>query len=397
MSANEIPPYSPPKDIVIIGGGVIGCTSACYLSRHPRASSTKVTILEAGAIAGGASGKYGGLVAKWVSPKELVDVAFAEHVALAEEHGGEARWGWRILNCGWWRGRVGCPRRRGKKADGVEVPEDLDWLDSGATEAYRSMAGDGETAQVHPYLFTTSMLALAQEKGVKLIKGRATSIQYTEDSQVSGVNYVDSNGADGILTADTIILSAGPWTPTLLPQVPIWGHRAHSITILPSQPVSPYFLFTSFTYPVGDATGTATRTWPGTRTAGPDILTCPNNEVFVCAAREDSEPLPDGTKDVVVDEKVCDQLVKDVGMMSKPLRDGEVTMRQACYLANAGSGNGCPIVGRVEGIGGLVVAAGHASTGVCNAPGTAKAISELLIDGEITCADLSRLAPKNFF
>ncbi|TDL16678.1 FAD dependent oxidoreductase [Rickenella mellea] len=400
MSASEITPYSPPKDIVIIGAGIIGCTSAYYLSRHPLLSSPttpiKITILEAGDIAGGASGKAGGLVAKWAYPKELVDASFAEHVKLAKEHGGAERWGWRMVACGEWRGRVGGSGKKGKTPKGAGehgvLPEDLDWVESEATEAYEPMAEDGETAQVHPYLFTASMLALAQEKGVKLVEGRATSIQYTpsedtKDRYVSGVKYVDTNGVDGFLPVDTIILSAGPWTPTLLPQAPISGHRAHSITIRPSHPVSAYALFTSFTYPIG------TRT----RTATPEIYARPNNEVYACAPGDD-EPLPKGTKDVLVDEKVCDQLVKDVGVMSKRLRDGEVTARQACYLPNVNSGpRGCPIVGRVEGVGGLVVAAGHTCWGICNAPGTAKAISELVMDGEITCANLSRLAPRNFF
>ena len=70
-----------PHNIVIIGGGIIGCTTAYYLSCHPGfTSSTTVTILEASAhgAAQGASGKAGGLVAKWAYPRELVDVSFRE-------------------------------------------------------------------------------------------------------------------------------------------------------------------------------------------------------------------------------------------------------------------------------------------------------------------------------
>jgi glycine/D-amino acid oxidase-like deaminating enzyme len=55
--------------IVIVGGGIIGCTTAYYLTRHPAFSpSTVVTILEASkvGVAQGASGKAGGLVAKYV-------------------------------------------------------------------------------------------------------------------------------------------------------------------------------------------------------------------------------------------------------------------------------------------------------------------------------------------
>ena len=75
MTSNE------PRNIVIVGGGIIGCTTAYYLSWHPGfTSSTNLTILEASAhgAAQGASGKAGGLVAKWAYPRELIDVSFRE-------------------------------------------------------------------------------------------------------------------------------------------------------------------------------------------------------------------------------------------------------------------------------------------------------------------------------
>ena len=56
-----------PRTIVIIGGGIVGCTTAYYLTHHPyysRANTTAI-LLEASASgpAKGASGKAGGLVA----------------------------------------------------------------------------------------------------------------------------------------------------------------------------------------------------------------------------------------------------------------------------------------------------------------------------------------------
>jgi glycine/D-amino acid oxidase-like deaminating enzyme len=66
------------QNIVIIGGGIIGCTTAYYLTRHPAFSAaTTITVLEASrhGVAQGASGKAGGLVAKWAYPKEIVNVS----------------------------------------------------------------------------------------------------------------------------------------------------------------------------------------------------------------------------------------------------------------------------------------------------------------------------------
>jgi glycerol-3-phosphate dehydrogenase len=56
MAGNE------QKNIVIIGGGIIGATSAYFLTHHPsyNPEKHKVILLEATKIAGGASGKAGG-------------------------------------------------------------------------------------------------------------------------------------------------------------------------------------------------------------------------------------------------------------------------------------------------------------------------------------------------
>ena len=50
-------------DIVIVGGGIIGCASAYYLSRRPHAYRS-LTIIERHEIAGCASGKAGGFLAR---------------------------------------------------------------------------------------------------------------------------------------------------------------------------------------------------------------------------------------------------------------------------------------------------------------------------------------------
>ncbi|KAK1766109.1 FAD dependent oxidoreductase-domain-containing protein, partial [Phialemonium atrogriseum] len=90
------------RNIVIIGGGIIGCTTAYYLTRHPKfdPSLHRITLLEATAIAAGASGKAGGLLALWAFPSCLVPLSYRLHADLAREHGGADRWGYRRLGCG---------------------------------------------------------------------------------------------------------------------------------------------------------------------------------------------------------------------------------------------------------------------------------------------------------
>ncbi|KAI6913647.1 hypothetical protein KC318_g8071 [Hortaea werneckii] len=90
--------HSPEKkDVVIIGGGAIGASVAYYLTRHPSydPSLHSITLLEATGIAGGSSGKAGGLVAEWATPSCLAPLSFKKHAELAETHGGDRLWGHR--------------------------------------------------------------------------------------------------------------------------------------------------------------------------------------------------------------------------------------------------------------------------------------------------------------
>ncbi|KAJ2906645.1 hypothetical protein MKZ38_000900 [Zalerion maritima] len=95
-------PEPKPKHIVIIGGGIIGCSTAYFLTRHPSYDKThhRVTILEAASVAAGASGKAGGLLAKWAYPDSLVALSYRLHTELAAEYGGDQRWGYRKIGCG---------------------------------------------------------------------------------------------------------------------------------------------------------------------------------------------------------------------------------------------------------------------------------------------------------
>ncbi|KAJ3502029.1 hypothetical protein NLJ89_g9073 [Agrocybe chaxingu] len=337
------------RNIVIIGGGIIGCTTAYYLTRHRLASPTiQITLIEASehGPAQGASGKAGGLVARWAYPKEIVDVSFQEHVKLAEEHNGKDRWGWRYVKCGSWEGRgevvpdaVGVtkslektlglpggqkPARTLKKGG---LPEDLLWVKEELTDAYTPMAKDGATAQVHPYLFTTSMFELAKEKGLNFLKGRAISIS-RQDGQVTGVEYLDptTNERKNIPATD-VILAAGAWSPTLLPELPITATRAHSVTIRPAEGVTiaPYVLFTEI-----DDPASATH-------SSPEIYARPDNEVYACGPGDDC-PLPTTVDDVVVNAASCELIYSHVASISQQLREGTVDKRQACFLPTVSTG-----------------------------------------------------------
>lgn len=365
------------RNIVIIGGGIIGCTTAYYLSRHPSysPSTTNITVLEASAhgVAQGASGKAGGLVAKWAYPREIVNVSFAEHVKLANEHNGKERWGWRFVRCGNWEGQgedltqhVGTGVGTGgrwkslEKKAGLDTspetaspraqsghPDDLNWVKEHLTESYSPMSAADGTAQVHPYLFTTSMMDLAVDKGATLVKGSATTIE-RENGRVTGVRYKDpSDDSSRVIPATHVILSAGAWSPSIVPSLPISATRAHSVIVRPNPGVTiaPYVLFTEIALPRGQL-------------ATPEIYARPDNEIYACGPGDDS-PLPANVDDVAVDQAACQSVWEHVASISAEFRQGTLEKCQACFLPVVNS-NGRPIIGEAQKIAkGLYITTGH--------------------------------------
>ncbi|KAJ7481719.1 FAD dependent oxidoreductase [Mycena latifolia] len=400
---------SSVRNIVVLGGGIIGCSTAYYLTRHPAFNPSRVaiTLIEASArgVAQGASGKAGGLVAKWAYPKELVDVSFNEHVKLAEEHNGKERWGWRYVSTGSWEGRgeripddssgsgsltrekslektLGLEAGR-KGASKRKLPDDLLWVKENLTQSYSPMAPAGATAQVHPHLFTTSMLELAKEKGVEFISGTVTSIVKSSGT-VTGVEYVAvGQSVKQTLPATDVIVCAGAWSPTMLDGLPIEGTRAHSVVIrtAPGVDIAPYVLFTEIT---------------GNSVVTPEIYARPDGTVYACGPGDDS-PLPENVDDVAVDPTACVRLLQNVSAISEELRAGTVEVRQACFLPVSSIGGG-PIIGDAPQIAkGVFIATGHTCWGISNAPGTAKAMAELVLEGKIRCTNLKKLHPSKFF
>lgn len=459
MSATPPRETSAVQNIVIIGGGIIGCSTAYYLTRHPAydPEKHKIIILEATRIAGGASGKAGGLLAVWAYPNNIVPLSFKLHQELADEHNGEEKWGYRRVKCGnisaTGRDRkemVGTPaatglslgktRGKGKASrrehDAPAAPLDLDWILPELVTSYEAMGDDDSTAQVHPYYFTTAMCEMAEERGAKLVIGKVENIEYEEiktpilETEIlapfgppspapsSGsqspnirrkavsVTYTDKESGEQVtIPATTTILAAGPWTQHLYPSAPITGLRAHSVTITPAAPVSGYALFTEITVPPQASTsisparegrrGRGRRSPPAEAvTVAPEIYARPNNEIYVCGEGDMEEELPPSTADVVVDESRCDDLIAQVSSISDHIRLGRVTRKQACYLPIMSVGaTGGPLIGWTD-TEGLILASGHSCWGINNAPATGLVISELIFDGECKSADLKGCDPR---
>ncbi|ORY58048.1 FAD dependent oxidoreductase [Pseudomassariella vexata] len=431
---------APQKEITIIGGGIIGCSTAYFLTRHAfySAATHRITLLEASSsnAGGGASGKAGGLLALWAFPQNIVPLSFKLHQELAKEHDGEKRWGYR--RC--WASQVDCKARvppglgagyaqaggvptatagahaepskglhKDHKMDSkalrkLGAPDDLDWLDTvHSLRGYDNMGTPDDTAQVHPELFTRSMAQLAEEAGVTIITGaRVTSINKdTDGKSIRSVTY-EKDGQEKTLPTTDCIVAAGPWTSRLLPQIPVTSSRAHSVVIKSPHPLSAYALFTAISLPAGFPTPTASKARGAAaahavplkrgQSVEPEIYARPDGTAYACGPTDDTVPLPLTNAEVEVGEARCDDIIYQVSGISDELgRDGQVLAKQACYLPQGG-----PFIGEVGGVKGLVVAAGHTCWGIQNAPGTGKLVSELVLEGRTKSAKLGSCDPSRF-
>lgn len=446
--------------IIIVGAGIIGVCTAYYLVQHPKFDPEKyhITLIESKRVAGGASGKAGGLLALWAFPEQIVSLSFDLHQQLSNEFNGEKEWGYRRLTTVSLEGDIS--HLMDKKGNGHEhdydddeddeneseerddfddgtfkqatahdsdssssitdrppkktarntrststlqldtlnnrLPPNLNWITSSLIEHCSTLGGTDTTAQVHPYKFTNFILRKAVEdsKGtLELILGKVDQITYSEESgSATGVEYQPtsvkdekSQGETISLAAEQVVLTVGPWTSKILPDCPISGLRAHSITIAPfkDQPVSPYAIFTEF------------KTGPYSYIS-PEIY-ARQDEVYVCGEGDSTVAVPETTDDVEVVKSKCDELFRQVGKVSPNLRKGQILKRQACYLPvlDVPSSSG-PLIGETN-VANLYLASGHSCWGINNAPGTGKIMSELLLEGETKSADISSLDPSLYF
>ncbi|KAH8764930.1 FAD dependent oxidoreductase [Diaporthe sp. PMI_573] len=465
------------RNIVIIGGGVIGSTTAYFLTRHPKFNPSlhKVTLLEATSIASGASGKAGGLLGLWAYPECLVPLSYRLHRELAEEHAGAERWGYRRLGCGSIGAVVPTASTKSRKAakesarakvpatkpgmsalevngnthgaaadsesqpagssdgkledgetkDGKQweklpkqdeaaasllsessLPSDLDWMDPTLVQHYEQMGRPGftETAQVHPLHFTTAIAELAQAAGVEIrTQAKVTKIN-SPGGQTDGaktVEYEDRQheGVARVIGGVTdVIVTAGPWTGTLLPRSKVEGLRAHSVVY--EADVSPYAVFTDIQLPSDYVPEHRARLGQKRKHRGnvdPEIYARPFGEVYACGEPDKNVPLPETADQVQCDDAQCDDLAAYIATVSPALAAAPIKARQACYLPRhmRFGDERAPLIGQTS-TPGVWVAAGHTCWGIQNGPATGYLVAELLLDGAARSADIEALDPKKF-
>lgn len=180
------------------------------------------------------------------------------HEELAEQHDGESKWGYRKLDTL----QLGLNTTNSKKPQAKELKE-APWVQNVISN---SVLGDkSTTSQVHPEQFTQAIADLSKAQGVDYILGSATGLRRDDDGKIITLIYErQEDGSEGLIDCTDVVLCAGPWTGMLAKKLfadepslkmravqGISGHRAHSVVVEATQPITAHAFFTSLRTPEG--------------------------------------------------------------------------------------------------------------------------------------------------
>jgi glycine/D-amino acid oxidase-like deaminating enzyme len=347
--------------VVICGGGVIGACLANFLSQR----QVDTLVVERIGVACAASGKSGGFLAlDWCDGSPLEELArrsFALHAELGERNG--ERTGYRRLDTL----SVVAGDRLGPRS-GRNRPA---WLADQAL-VHRKLGTAETTAQIHPALFTQTMMDLAIEQGVRLRKGAVDGLAL-DGSRVTGA-IVDGE----VLAADAVVIAMGPWSVLAsqwLPLPAVHGLKSTSLVFRTDPPILSEALFVEV-----DEDGEA---------RSPEVFPRGDGTTYVCGYRS-HEPLPVDPAQVTPGPGTAEALLALTRRFSPALADAEILATQACYRPV--TQDGLPLMGAVPGIRGAFVSTGHSVWGMLNGPASGEAMAELITDGR-SRIDLTHFDP----
>ncbi len=367
------------SDVIIVGGGVVGCTIAYHLVL----AGARVTLLERREVAGEASGAAAGMLAPLSEssrPGPFLDLCLASlrlFPALADALHQETGIDIEYLPSGILRVALTEDEERELRhrfewqtaLGGLGLP--LEWVDAAALGRLeprlapaRGAISSPQEHQVSAGRLTQALAHAAARRGAALRQGVAVTGLATNGRRVTGVRTPAGNASGG-----EVVLAAGSWT----------GAFARRLGVpLPVRPVRGQMLaFADFALPLRHVV------WGEAAYLVPKA----NGFLFVGATVEDVGFRRSTTV------RGLRHLRRAARALVPSLAYGEVASSWAGL--RPGSADGLPILGRVPGWDGVSVASGHFRNGILLAPITGRLMAQLLTGGE-TELPLAPFSPGRF-
>ncbi len=368
-------------DILILGAGVIGASTAFHLARR---RPGRVMVLERSGVAHGGSGRSSALIRMHYSYP--LEVQLAVKSLETFRHWPEIVGGPDDFRQTGFIRIVPAPETDRLRAN-VAMQQELGvntrlitrqelrelqpaWrVDDVELAAYEPDSGYGDGAGV-----ATGFLARARELGVEYRPGVQVTSLRVEGDRVRGVET-----AAGLIEAPVVLVATGPWTRPLLEPIGVTlplETEYHEVAFLKNPPALPSvgaacidsILHLYFRPEVGGLT--LVGSFYGPRGADPDHFPeSPSKESLAAMAAGVTSRIP------ALEEAGVAFGVTGIYDMSPDSR---------------------PLLGEVSGVAGLHVAVGFSGMGFKISPAVGLLMSELLLDGRASSLDITPLRPGRF-
>lgn len=368
-----------PRDVIVVGGGIIGCLTAYLLGRQ----GVKVTLLEADAVGSHASGfafgELGALEGAGI-PHPLLDFTlwcFRRHPILADELRERSGVDCQFKYCNrlmlafdeaavhtlkehliWQRQVKDCTTQWLEPDAVVGVEPRANPRSLGAVYVQRS-------ASLEPYQYTLAALQSAERSGVQTVLRRVTGLLRRGD-RCTGVTY-----AGGQMEAEVVVLANGPWAS----QASAWCG-----VDIPVVPLKGQILRLK----LAEGSGLANSLHSG----GSYMALKPDGLLWAGTTEErvgfNEEPTAAGR----------DKIMRDVLTMAPSLADAHLVRHTACLRPL--SSDGLPMVGRVPGWRNLYLGTGAGRKGILWSAGMSQGLADLISQGKSEVPGLTHLDPARF-
>jgi len=364
--------------ILIIGGGIAGCSAAYYLSRDGH----DVSLFERDSVASHASGfALGGITPSFGelpnnSYEVLSNYSIGLHRDLAEELAGGNAEHLNLLK----KASVILAKEHSDLEDMHKIYEahakdyatDIRWLSTGELSHVEARISPdvlgglyvGEAYEVDPYKLTLNLWQAAEQHGAKLVNRDVTDI-VVESGRVSGVLA----GVDQF-EAESIVVAAGPWSASLLLNlginVPVTPLRGQILRLdAPDPPVR-------------------VSLWWDT-----DYATTKSDGLLWVGTTEEEVGFDDRTTSAA-----RDRIIGSAVEILPYLSDAELVQQTACLRPM--TPDRLPIIEAVSGVEGLVIITGGGRHGILLGPSMGLAAANLVVGSDfpvdIRAFSLSRFA-----
>jgi D-amino-acid dehydrogenase len=383
-AAPRPPRLSPSPDVIVVGGGIVGTSAAAFLA----GAGARVLLVERDGLASGASGANAGAIWHPLDPVLVGlyraslplyrELAATSNVFRIDERPAG------LLELAETEAAVRA------EADAVAefYPELLPTvLDPLAVRAAAPGAADGLWGclldlgyPIAPASGTYAFASLAESRGAVIRAGRAATLAL-EGDVVRGVR-VDGE----LVPCGAVIAAAGPWTPELLaptgfvaPIRPLWGVV---VEVEPSVPMR------HIVEEINGDTAEATRVIASGRCGGEAVAPpapgtppeSPSLEHAHCSLVPTPGVISAGSTTLASEPDPTawiEPILLRASRFLPTLLDTPIRGVRCC--PRPFSADGRPLIGRVPGMRGLVIAAGHGPWGISTGPESGRLAAELAL------------------